>query len=239
MAIKPNGKKTKVLPIFFLVDLSESMRHDRIGAVNVAMRDVVAELKNKLAPDNLDVTYVVRVLTFGRYGADYKYGSKSEGIPLADYEWTEITDDECEGYTPMGECIEKVYEVFQDGVYPEYLGARIATPFVLLISDGQPNGEVDVKEISEKLFKTKAGNKSICVSIGISVDDNEVAKDVLKTFGKSGFVSADGSRPEELANLISKVTIASLTTASSTGEGSKDEENKKKIDEIVNVSDIL
>lgn len=239
MAIKPSGKKTKVLPIFFLVDVSGSMRHDRIGAVNVAMRDVVAELKNKLAPDNLDVSYVVRVLTFGRYGADYKYGTKSAGIPLAEYEWTEITDDECDGYTPMGECIEKVCEVFEDGVYPEYLGARIATPFVLLISDGEPNGNVDVKEISEKLFKTKVGNKSICVSIGISVDDNEVAKDVLKTFGKSGFVSADGSRPEELADLISKVTIASLTTASSTGAASKDEENKEKLKEVVDLTDIL
>ena len=239
MPIKPIGKKTKNLPIFFLVDVSGSMKHDRIGAVNVAMRDVVAELKNKLAPDNLDISYVVRVLTFGKHGADYKYGTMNAGIPLADYEWTEITDEECNGYTPMGECIEKVYEVFQDGVYPEYLGSRIATPFVLLISDGEPNGDVDVKEISEKLFETKVGNKSICVSIGISVEDNEVAKDVLKAFGKSGFVSADGSRPEELADLIAKVTVASLTTASDTGTGNKDEDNKKKIESIVSVTDIL
>ena len=210
MAIKPSGKKKNTLPIFFLVDVSGSMKGDRIGAVNVAMRDVVSELKNKLAPDNSDVSYVVRVLTFGRYGADYKYGSKSEGIPLADYEWTEITDDECEGYTPMGECIQKVCEVFEDDVYPEYLGTRLAIPLVLLISDGEPSGEVDVKEVSEQLFKTKVGNKSVCVSIGISVDDNEIAKDVLKTFGKSGFVSADSSRPEELANLISKATIVRL-----------------------------
>ena len=210
MAIKPSGKKKNTLPIFFLVDVSGSMKGDRIGAVNVAMRDVVSELKNKLAPDNPDVSYVVRVLTFGRYGADYKYGSKSEGIPLADYEWTEITDDECEGYTPMGECIQKVCEVFEDDVYPEYLGTRLSIPLVLLISDGEPSGDVDVKEVSEQLFKTKVGNKSVCVSIGISVDDNEIAKDVLKTFGKSGFVSADSSRPEELANLISKATIVRL-----------------------------
>ena len=235
MPIKPSGKRNKTLPIFLLTDISGTMKGNRARAVNVAMKDVVAELKNKLAPDNMDVNYNVRVLTFGRYGAAYKYGTLTERIPLDEYEWTDITDEECDGYTPMGECIEMVCEAFEDGRYQEYLGKRLATPFVLLISDGQPNGDVDVEEACHRLFATKVGNKSVCVSIGISEDDNEVAKDVLKTLGKSGYASGDGSKPEELVKLISLVTVASLSTASDTGDGPKDEINKKKIADITDI----
>lgn len=121
MPIKPSGKRNKTLPIFLLTDISGTMKGDRVRAVNVAMKDVVAELKNKIAPDNMDVNYNVRVLTFGRYGAAYKYGTLSEGIPLDEYEWTDISDEECDGYTPMGECIEMVCEAFEDGRYQEYL----------------------------------------------------------------------------------------------------------------------
>lgn len=238
MALKKPEKKKKTLPIFFLVDVSGSMKNDRIRAVNLAMRDVVRELKNKIVQKNQDINYVIRVLTFGRYGVQYKYGSMEQGIPLDNYEWTEISDGECDGYTPMGECIKLVCQAFADGVYQEYLGPRLATPFVLLISDGQPTGDVDVYEASDELFATKVGKKSVCVSIGISVDDNQVAKDVLNHFGKSGFALGDGSKPEELAKLIAKVTTVSIGGASESGNGSKDEENKQKIAQIT-MSDLL
>lgn len=238
MALQRPEKKKKTLPIFFLVDVSGTMKRDRIGAVNIAMRDVVRELKNKIAQKNQDINYVIRVLTFGRYGAQYKYGSLEQGIPLDQYGWTEISDEECDGYTPMGECIKLVSQAFAEGVYPEYLGRYLATPFILLISDGQPNGDVDVYEATNELRTTKIGSQSVIVSIGISVDDNEVAKDVLRHFGKSGFALGDGARPEELAELIKQITTASIDIASENRSGSKDEENKKKIDQIM-MTDLL
>lgn len=238
MPIKPDKKNNFTLPIFFLVDVSGTMKNDRIRAVNLAMRDVVQEMKNEIDKKNQDINYVIRVLTFGRYGAQFKYGSLEQGIPLDKYEWTDISDEECDGYTPMGECIKLVCQAFADGVYPEYLGRLLATPFILLISDGQPNGDVDVYEASNELRTTKIGSQSVIVSIGISVDDNEVAKDVLRHFGKSGFALGDGARPEELTALIKLITTASINIASEHRSGSKDEENKKKIDQIM-MTDLL
>ena len=236
MLFKP--KKIKwVQHIFFLIDVSGSMKNERIGIVNSVMKDLISELKSQSLKD-MDRNYKVRILTFGGKGVQFKYGSLVQGILLDDYEWTDISDEECDGYTPMGECIKLVSQAFAEGVYPEYLGRYLATPFILLISDGQPNGDVDVYEATNELRTTKIGSQSVIVSIGISVDDNEVAKDVLRHFGKSGFALGDGARPEELAELIKQITTASIDIASENRSGSKDEENKKKIDQIM-MTDLL
>ena len=53
-------------------------------------------------------------------------------------------------------------QAFTDGVvYQEYLGDRIALPFVFLISDGQVNGEKDVKKVTDRLFSTWVGNRDL------------------------------------------------------------------------------
>ena len=200
MLFKP--KKIKwVQHIFFLIDVSGSMKNERIGIVNSVMKDLISELKSQSLKD-MDRNYKVRILTFGGKGVQFKYGSLVQGILLDDYEWTDISDEECDGYTPMGECIDTLCQTFGDGVYEEYLGRWIDSPLVFLISDGQTNGESDVKEATDRLFATEIGSTSFCISIGIGASDNDKAKNLLEYFGKTGYVCIDGTRWEEMEKVI-------------------------------------
>lgn len=199
MLFKP--KKIKMVQhLFFLIDVSGSMKNERIGIVNSVMKDLISELKSQSLKD-MDRNYKVRILTFGGKGVQFKYGSLVQGILLDDYEWTDISDEECDGYTPMGECIDTVCQAFADGVYQEYLGQRIALPFVFLISDGQANGESDVKEATDRLFATRVGSRSLRVFIRINADDDGEAKTMLQRFGKYGYVCIDGANGEEINRL--------------------------------------
>ena len=237
MAVAPEKKK-KVLPIFFMIDASGSMKGTRISAVNTAMRDVVSEIR-KIGEREITVEFQVRVMTYSYYGIQWKQGSREFGVPLDKYNWIDITDSECEGFTPMGECIEEVADMCSDVNWQSCIGKSISKPFMLLISDGDANGKVEVGNACRKLFDSKVGQNSVCVSIGIDIDDNEEAIQNLEDFGKSGMVRADDADPMKLAELIAKITTSSLLTTSSVeiSSTSTDDINKERINMIVD--DIL
>ena len=212
MAVAPKKRK-KVLPIIFMIDTSGSMKGKKIDAVNTAMADIVTDIK-ALSLREMDIDYTVRVLMFSNGKVEWKYGSIVKGVPLADYNWTNISHEECKGNTPLGECVEDLLKVVEDGKWQEYLGRSLAAPFILLISDGMPNGKVDVKEAVGKVFATQVGGKSVCVSIGIDTKDDQVASAILESFGKDKFIQADGGKPQELVELIKTVTVGTITRIS-------------------------
>lgn len=104
MLFKP--KKIKMVQhLFFLIDVSGSMKNERIGIVNSVMSELIAAIKDRSLKDTKR-DYKMRILTFGGKGVQFKYGSLEDGIRLEDCEWRGICDEECDGYTPMGECID-------------------------------------------------------------------------------------------------------------------------------------
>ena len=204
IAVKINRK---VMPLFFLIDVSGSMRGSRIQAVNVAMRDVVRNLR-ELAKKMPSIQYEVRILTFGNNSAMWKYGTPEKGIPLEEYEWVEIRDSECEGRTPMGECISLLKEVMAEDTYKSCLGSRICAPFVLLLSDGLANGKKNLDESIYDVHNSYVGKLAHFVAIGIALKEETAVRNLQK-FGVSGMVSADDD-PAKLAEFISLITSSSI-----------------------------
>ena len=211
--MKPTLNKKK-MHLFFLIDVSLSMRGRRISAVNTAMKTVVTKLKEYAASHGSDKTveYVVRVLTFGGHSHGWKYGTALNGINLDNYDWVDIPASECQGGTPMGECIDTLMEVMSDENREECLGKRISAPLLMMISDGASTGERDPEEAAIAVQNTTLGNVAYFTAIGIDVRDNEVTQKTMKTFGRNGFCNVDDD-PGKLAGLISQITLKSVKFA--------------------------
>ena len=74
-----------LLPIFFVVDTSESMANDLIEAVNVAMRQIILEIK-KIAHENADYSILVNVLEFS---TGVKWMSEKP-VNVEDFNWYDL-----------------------------------------------------------------------------------------------------------------------------------------------------
>lgn len=206
----------KVLNMFFIVDVSGSMGSDsKIGTVNRAINNVIAEINGKLQ-SKLDATVVkLRVVTFcskeNEKVVKYVVGDERSGVDISSFVWKDISKEECYGGTPIGSAIDEVSKLFEENAYREYLGKRIAPPFLLLVSDGVPTEDMSMVEAAiDRMHTTTAGLQSVFTAIGIDCDDSDVAAGVLKRFGKNGYGSGNSADPEVLKDLIVNLTISSI-----------------------------
>ncbi|MDE5757726.1 MAG: hypothetical protein K2H85_03835 [Allobaculum sp.] len=201
----------KSLPIFFLIDVSGSMYGERIAAVNEAMDKLVPQLKEFANGEPL-IDFTIRVITYGNGKAIWKIGEKKSGIPLPQFDWFAISDSEVDGGTPADKALELLSTVTSND-YREYLCGYIGTPMVIIISDGESNGNTPFQVAVDKFRATKAGGRFIQVAVGIDTQNNTRATDELSYFGINGFRHCTDN-PEQIVNLISTATFKSLKQAS-------------------------
>ena len=168
-------KEGRALPVFILLDVSDSMSGEKIETVNVALKEMINSFKKIENPKGIIELCLV---TFG--------GSQANVIkPLS-----KITDQDsyvltASGNTPMGMAFEKVAEMIED---KDVVSSRAYTPTIVLISDGNPTdynvAGKSVEEIMswEALSKIHSGTRSskatkLAMGIGNDVDVN-----ILKAF---------------------------------------------------------
>lgn len=191
-------KKNMVL--FFLIDVSSSMKGERIDTMNRAMREVLPELI-AVGGSNTDIR--VAVLEFGS-GWEW---ITPEPVLLEEFQnWRELSAD---GVTDLGMALEELNTKMSRRQFLNSPSLSYA-PVVFLITDGYPTD--NYRRGLEVLKKNKwfqAGIK-IALALGRGVD-----KHILEEFtGDPEFV-IEAKNTEMLYQLVRHISIASSQIGSS------------------------
>ena len=211
------SKRTMVL--FFLIDKSFSMTGSKIGAVNVAVREVIPEIQ-EIAEDSADANIKIAVLTFST-GAAWMYQS---AIDAKDFKWSDINVD---GMTDMGHAFKLLNEkLSRNGGFMSDTAGSYA-PALFLISDGQPTDDY-IKALNELKSNNwfKASLKA-AVAIGDDAD-----KDMLAEFTGNPESVLTVHTPETLKKLIRFVSVTASKIGSKSSNAPVDGQNKTKQDDF-------
>ena len=170
-------KKSRPLPVFFLVDTSGSMRGEKIEKVNLAFKEMIRSFSNvKNARGDIEVS----VITFG---------GKVELLQvLKPVDEVGTLNFSAKGNTPMGEAFELVTNMIEDrGIVSE----KAFIPIIVLVSDGIPTDlPVNLRKSKskdeflkweglQKMQSSRRTSKSIKLGLSIGTDAN---KEMLKAF---------------------------------------------------------
>ena len=170
-------KEDRALPVFVLVDVSGSMQGPKIGAVNVALKEMINSFKKIENPKGV---IELSIITFGDNQVNIVK-------PLSRINDNDVYELDATGSTPMGKCFETVADLIEDY---NVVSSRAFTPTIVLISDGNPtdfrnyhNG-MSVEEIMNwpALLKLNSGtrsSKATRLAIGIGGDQDY---NILKSF---------------------------------------------------------
>jgi uncharacterized protein YegL len=168
-------KEGRALPVFILLDVSGSMKGEKIETVNVALKEMINSFKKIENPKGI---IELCLITFG--------GSQVNVIKeLSQLKDSDVYTLTANGNTPMGMAFEKVAEMIED---KNVVSSRAYTPTIVLISDGNPTdynpAGKSIEEIMawESLMKIHSGircSKATKLAMGIGGD---VDSNILKAF---------------------------------------------------------
>ena len=168
-------KEGRALPVFILLDVSGSMKGEKIETVNVALKEMINSFKKIENPKGI---IELCLITFG--------GSQVNVIKeLSQLKDSDVYTLTANGNTPMGMAFEKVAEMIED---KNVVSSRAYTPTIVLISDGNPTdynpAGKSIEEIMawESLMKIHSGircSKATKLAMGIGGD---VDTNILKAF---------------------------------------------------------
>jgi uncharacterized protein YegL len=168
-------KEGRALPVFILLDVSGSMKGEKIETVNVALKEMINSFKKIENPKGI---IELCLITFG--------GSQVNVIKeLSQLKDSDVYTLTANGNTPMGMAFEKVAEMIED---KNVVSSRAYTPTIVLISDGNPTdynpAGKSIEEITawESLMKIHSGircSKATKLAMGIGGD---VDTNILKAF---------------------------------------------------------
>lgn len=229
--VLPPAKKSMVL--FFLIDVSSSMKGKRIQTMNQVMKDVLPELIG-VGECNTDVRVAVMAFSSGVEWVT------PEPIILEEYQrWKEL---EADGVTDLGAAFLELNQKMSRKVFLQSPSLSYA-PVIFLITDGCPtdNYKAGLAVLRQNNW-FKYGIK-VALALGNGVD-----MDVLEEFtGDKAFV-VKASNLAEMKMLVkaisvtsSKIGSSSMPVSAETGElteeavvGIKQNEMKKAMEEIRN-----
>ncbi len=167
----PSAPQTvkKMLPIIYVIDTSGSMKGDRIAAVNEAMHECEAILKEK-AMELPDAEIKIGAITFSS-GAQW---ITSGGlVSLEDFYWADQTAG---GVTDLGEAIKELEsKLSRSGFLVSEVG--YAVPVIIFMSDGYPGDDYKkaLKHANENNRWFKSAKK---IAIGFGEADNGVLEEI-------------------------------------------------------------
>lgn len=206
----------KVMTLFFIVDTSGSMDGSKIGAVNLAIREVLPMLDD-ISSNNADAEIKIALLEFSS-GARWLYETPK---PATDFIYNDLS---VSGLTDLGEAYQALNEKLsrKGGFMAETTGAF--APALILLSDGEPtdNWQSALKTLKENKWFQSA----IKVAIAIGNDAN---KEVLKQFTNNIEAVIETHNIDALKTIIRTVSV----TASTIGSQSSSVGNKTKQDVVI------
>lgn len=201
--------KERALPIFILADTSGSMKGEKIQAVNLAVRDMIATLRNV---NDIRGVFKISIITFG----GDKVIVQQYPTDVRDIEFNEL---EAAGKTPMGEAIRVVTELIED---KEIVKSSDYLPTVVLLSDGYPTDFDGSASASleqylewEPIKGMHEGPRSQkCMRVAMNVGGGS-DKTMLRAFLNNGTEPMLATDAEDIAKLFKWVTMSTISRMSS------------------------
>lgn len=162
------------LNVIMLVDCSTSMRGERIGQVNNALRDIKTHL-SEMQDENTNVDFYLTVIT---YSTDAFLLNRDTMKPIKDFDFKDI---KAGGWSNLHTAYVKLEELLKKeskgGIMPDFGGVA---PILLLMTDGHPT-KWPMKEEVSALKKLPWFNVALKYGIAIELNDQRTM-DVLKDF---------------------------------------------------------
>lgn len=191
----------RVCPVIFVLDTSNSMEGEPIGAVNSAMENILPELES-MNKDNADNEIMIAILTFN---TDAKWETGGELVTPESFKRTDLN---ASGVTEMGKAFYALDEKLSvtQGFMKRASGS--VAPVLFLLSDGEPTD--DYTKGLDELQK----NNWYKVAKRVAIGYGEANISVLREFTKNKETVLYTNDPLKLSELIKYVTITSTQVAS-------------------------
>ena len=190
----------RTMVLFYLIDCSGSMRGEKIGQVNDAIRTTLPELQ-RLSDENPDAEIKVAAMTF----SNSTQWITSEPRLGSEFRWVDV---EASGLTSLGEACEQLEKKLSRSAFLNSPAGMYA-PAIILLSDGGPTDDFE-----SGLAKLKNNNwfkKGIKFAIAIG-DDADI--EVLTRFTGNVETVIEVKDIESLKLVIKNVSVSVSRVAS-------------------------
>ena len=207
-----DGIAKQELNLIFVIDNSGSMEGEKLGAVNNAIRDVMA-IMPEIQEDTADATIKISALKF----SDTASWIYNEPKDINEFKWKDLKD---EGGTNLSDAYDKLsaYLVKKSngGQMPDLGGVA---PIIILMTDGLPTSLDWEKRLNE--LKRKGWFKvSLKYALAIGIDTEE-AMDVLRKFTGNPETVLKVYSAEALRKVIKVIAITASKVKSSSATSSQ------------------
>lgn len=216
------GIRKQELNLLFIIDNSGSMEGEKIGAVNNAIRDVMA-IMPEIQDDTSDADIKISALVFSE-DAKWVY---NEPKSVNDFKWNDITTDGGTNYSKAYDELAKFLCKKENGGKMPDIGG--VAPIILLMSDGMPTSPDWENRLND--LKRKGWFKvALKYALAIQINDQE-AMDVLTKFTGNPETVLKVYTAEALRKVIKVIalTASKVKSSSSLLKGSGTMVNKEEL----------
>lgn len=195
--------KKRAMVVFFIIDISGSMKGNRIQAVNDAIRNLIPELKKREA-SNTNAEIRVAILEFSS-SANWR---TPEPVPVSAFNYNEIT------FVGGGTNFGKAFSALNNKLSrTEFLksSAGSYTPLIILMTDGKPSDLALYKEELDNLKKNSWFQYA--TKAGIAIEEGALSPEcrkVLLEFTSNESMVLLAANTNVLAKQIQLVTLTGV-----------------------------
>lgn len=184
----------KSMTIFFLIDVSGSMKGTRIGSLNSTMEELLPSLIG-VGEASTDVKIAIM-----KFSTNVEWVTK-EPVRIEEYQyWNRL---EAEGLTFMGDAFLELSSKLSRSGFLNSPSLSYA-PVIFLLSDGSPND--DWKKGLETLRQNRWFQYGLKIALGIG---SEVDMDVLREFTGNDELAVQAKNADQLRELIKLMAVTS------------------------------
>ncbi|MEE1228438.1 MAG: VWA domain-containing protein [Lachnospiraceae bacterium] len=184
----------KSMTIFFLIDVSGSMKGTKIGSLNSTMEELLPSLIG-VGEASTDVKIAVM-----KFSTNVEWVTP-EPVKIEDYQyWNRLDAD---GLTFMGDAFLELSRKLSRNAFLSSPSLSYA-PVIFLLSDGSPND--DWKKGLATLQENKWFQHGLKIALGIG---SEVDMDVLRTFTGNDELAVQAKTADQLRDLIKLLAVTS------------------------------
>lgn len=184
----------KSMTIFFLIDVSGSMKGTRIGSLNSTMEELLPSLIG-VGEASTDVKIAIM-----KFSTNVEWVTK-EPVRIEEYQyWNRL---EAEGLTFMGDAFLELSSKLSRSSFLNSPSLSYA-PVIFLLSDGAPND--DWRKGLETLRQNRWFQYGLKIALGIG---SEVDMDVLREFTGNDELAVQAKNADQLRELIKLMAVTS------------------------------